>query len=152
MNRRVLIPIDFSPASAEALAVARQFCQGGTKRLLHVLNPKQLAEQSRHTGSPVHTSEVRREAEEKALERLRTWALGDDEIAFAVGNPAEAIRDHADEWGADLIVMGTRGRSGIANFLSGSATEWLVRNARQPILVVHDVPIDSETACQLPPG
>ena len=152
MNRRVLIPIDFSPASAEALAVARQFCQNGNMRLLHVLSPKALAELSRNGGSPVHAGDIRREAEEAALEKLRKWALDKDEIAFAVGNPAEAIRDHANEWEADMIVMGTRGRSGIANFLSGSATEWLVRNARQPILVVHDIPIDSETACRLPPS
>jgi len=149
MLRRVLIPVDFSSASAEALAVARQYCPGGVKRLLHVIQPKDLAQSN--SGSPIHAKDSRRAMEEQVLEKLRTWALNDDEVAFAVGSPADAIMQHAEEWEADLIVMGTRGRSTLANFLSGSATEYLVRNARLPILVVHDVPIDSATACQLPP-
>jgi nucleotide-binding universal stress UspA family protein len=149
MLRRVLIPVDFSSASAEALAVARQYCPGGVKRLFHVIHPKELAQSNQ--GSPIHAKDTRRAVEEAVLEKLKAWALPEDEVAFAVGNAADAIMQHAEEWEADLIVMGTRGRSGISHFLSGSATEYLVRHARLPILVVHDVPIDSATACQLPP-
>ncbi|QKT03838.1 universal stress protein [Ectothiorhodospiraceae bacterium 2226] len=152
MLRRILIPVDFSSASAEALAIARQYCPGGTKRLLHVLDPKTLASDTANPRlSPIHAKDIRREAEEAGFEKLRRWALDSDEVALAVGNAAEAILKHAEEWNADMIVIGTRGRRGIANFLSGSATEWLVRHAKLPVLVVHDVPLDAETACRLPP-
>ena len=156
MLQRVLIAIDFSTASAQALAVARQHCTGANIRLLHVMRPSDVAASSAagatHTGvSPLSSKDMRESAEKKALERLESWAQGDEECAIGVGNAAEEIMRQAEEWEADMIVMGTRGRSQLANMLSGSATEWLIRHARQPVLVVHEVPMNDSTRAHLPP-
>lgn len=156
MLQRVIIAIDFSTASAQALAVARQHCTGATIRLLHVMRPADVAANSAagaaHTGaSPLSSREMRDSAEQKAMAQLESWAREGEECGLGVGNAAEEIMRQAEEWEADMIVMGTRGRSQIANMLHGSATEWLIRHARQPVLVVHEVPMNDSTRAHLPP-
>lgn len=158
MLQRVIIAVDFSPASAAALAIARQHCAGAKKRLLYVMKPSQVAGPSSAGAfsgmgsSPLNAKNMRNSAEEKVRARLQEWAAENDDIAIAVGSAPEEISRHAEEWGADMIVLGTRGRSQLSNMLSGSATEWLVRNARLPVLVVHDVPLSDSMKEKLPPA
>lgn len=59
------------------------------------------------------------------------------ETAVLSGDPHKRIRDYADEHGADLIVMGTHGRTGVDRYLLGSVTEKVVRTADQPVLTVR---------------
>ena len=42
----------------------------------------------------------------------------------------------ADEWAADLIVMGTHGRTGLSHILMGSIAEHVVRHAKIPVLII----------------
>lgn len=53
-----------------------------------------------------------------------------------VGDPREAILKFAKESNADLLVIGTHGRRGIAHLVLGSVAEWLVRMAPLPVLTV----------------
>jgi nucleotide-binding universal stress UspA family protein len=52
----------------------------------------------------------------------------------------KGIADYAAEWKADLIVMGTHGRTGLAHMLTGSVAERVVRTAHCPVLITrgHD--------------
>ena len=91
MLQRVLIAIDFSTASAQALAVARQHCTGANIRLLHVMRPSDVAASSAagavHTGtSPLSSKDMRESAEKKALEQLESWSQENEECAIGVGN------------------------------------------------------------------
>ncbi|NHX37919.1 MULTISPECIES: universal stress protein [Halolamina] len=52
------------------------------------------------------------------------------------GQPARAIRNAIDELGADLVVMGSHGRSGISRALLGSVAEQVLRKTQIPVLVV----------------
>lgn len=153
MVRRILVPVDFSTASARTVAVARDYRpEGATIRLLHVLSPSQLAsDASSPRINPLHARDIRDEAEEEAMRQLRAWALDDEEVALEIGGAADKISEHADGWDADMIAMGTRVRTGLSQYLQGSATEWLVRHAKQPVLVVHDVELDPEQSKHLPP-
>ena len=56
------------------------------------------------------------------------------------GIPYKAIIDFAAEWKADLIVMGTHGRTGLSHALTGSVAERVVRTAHCPVLITrgHD--------------
>lgn len=56
---------------------------------------------------------------------------------IAEGNPAETIVDVAKRDGADLIVMGSHGRTGIQRFLLGSVAESVVRTAHAPVLIAR---------------
>lgn len=153
MLRRILVPVDFSSASAHAVAVARDYRpDDATIRLLHVVSASKLAnETAGPTANPLHAKEIRSKAEEEATAQLGRWAYGDEEVAVEVGNPADKISEHADRWNADMIVLGTSRRSGLSSFLHGSATEWLVRHAKQPVLAVHDLVMAPEQTSLLPP-
>lgn len=52
------------------------------------------------------------------------------------GFPKEEILNTAKEWEADVIVMGTHGRTGLSHFFQGSIAEHVVRHARVPVLVI----------------
>jgi len=73
-----------------------------------------------------------RRVEEKALE-----AGVPVESKLVEGNPADDIIKTAGELGADLIVMGSIGKTGIEKFLLGSVAEKVVRNSKIPVLVVR---------------
>jgi nucleotide-binding universal stress UspA family protein len=62
---------------------------------------------------------------------------GQCEVEVAAGNPADAIVRVAKERGADLIVMGTHGRTGLQHVLLGSVAEKVVRLAGCPVLTVR---------------
>ena len=59
------------------------------------------------------------------------------ETAVLTGAPYERILDYADEASADLLVMGTHGRTGVDRYLLGSVTEKVVRTADIPVLTVR---------------
>ena len=71
---------------------------------------------------------LRRQAEERQVE-LRTHVL--------VGHPADQILKTARAQGADLIVVGHRGRSAIREWVSGSTSRRVVSHANCPVLVVR---------------
>lgn len=67
-------------------------------------------------------------------------SVGDDvavETAVLNGTPYERILDYAEEADADLLVMGTHGRTGVDRYLLGSVTEKVIRTADAPVLTVR---------------
>lgn len=52
------------------------------------------------------------------------------------GLPREEILRKLKDWNADILIVGTHGRKGLAHFLLGSTAEYLVRHAKVPVLVV----------------
>jgi len=60
------------------------------------------------------------------------------ETAVLSGNAYERILEYAEETGADLLVMGTHGRTGVDRYLLGSVTEKVVRTADIPVLTVRE--------------
>jgi nucleotide-binding universal stress UspA family protein len=72
-----------------------------------------------------------------AAERVADRAPGPVETATVDGTPPGAINDYAARTDADLIVMGTHGRTGLRRQLVGSVTERTIRTAELPVLAVH---------------
>jgi len=68
--------------------------------------------------------------------QLFDWGGVDHGTSFVEGVPAEVILARAD-W-ADMIAMGTHGRTGFAAALLGSVAYSVVRHATKPVLVVRD--------------
>lgn len=52
------------------------------------------------------------------------------------GKPAEEILRVAEEWEADLIVLGTHGRTGLSHLLMGSVAENVIRHTTKPVLII----------------
>jgi len=138
--RRMLVPIDFSDCSLDALEYAVQVAKhvNAAITILHVMEP--VAYGLDFTLS--HPSEL--EAKRARLgDRLRDlvqaaagWGLQADE-ALRGGLPADSILDYARSRAVDLIVMGTHGRRGISHLVNGSVTEGVLRRADCPVLTVR---------------
>jgi len=135
MFSRILVPLDHSGAAAAALALARANFPGAKLRILHVLDPGQLAGAITSTVSP---DAQRLELEQKAAARLAHRRVDGDDFVIRVGKPAEMIIEEAEKWQADLIAMGTHGRTGFDHFLHGSVAEQVVRHSRLPVLIEHE--------------
>jgi len=71
---------------------------------------------------------------------VRGQFQGSWEVEVVAGHPADAIVRAAQERGADLIVMGTHGRTGLQHVLLGSVAEKVVRLAPCPVLTVRRQP------------
>jgi universal stress protein A len=143
---RILVPTDFSPASDAALEYAMTIAQrfGASAHVLHVVDDPFAGAAT--WGSEVYIASVptiretliKQAAAKLSVLRTRAGTRGiaaRTEVRF--GRPAEVIREVAEHEASDLIVMGTRGRTGMAHLLLGSVAETMVREARCPVLTVR---------------
>jgi nucleotide-binding universal stress UspA family protein len=79
---------------------------------------------------------IKKEAEQ-TLDQLALMYNGNELMKFMPeGHPEEDIMKTADTWGADLIVTGTHGRSGLMGILVSSVAEHLIRHSHIPVMVV----------------
>lgn len=77
-----------------------------------------------------------KEAEE-ALDQLAKMYNGKDLVKFMPeGHPREDILKTAETWEADLVVVGTHGRTGLMHLLLGSIAEYIVLHSKIPVLIV----------------
>lgn len=144
--RTILVPYDFSEHSAAALATAVDLARRlrSDLTLLHVVYAPVVAYPvAGAAGGPAVPQVELRIAAEEALAGVAQDikdAPGqvDTRVVEAV-NLAEAIRLVAEELRADLIVMGTHGRTGLAHAFLGSVTERALRTAPCPVLTVRGV-------------
>jgi nucleotide-binding universal stress UspA family protein len=138
--KRILVPTDFSaPADAAltyALGLASQL--GATVSLVHVFDDAMGVHSGGYVPIPPGlqgeiVADLRRRLAEVAARR------GHSELnpQVLIGPVARAIVDGARESQADLIVMGTHGRHGMAHLLLGSVAERVVRTATCPVLTVR---------------
>jgi nucleotide-binding universal stress UspA family protein len=73
----------------------------------------------------------------RALEQEAITAGAKAEFTQTSGNPSRLIVEFAKEWGADLIVVGRRGRSGLTELVLGSVSNYVVHRAHNSVLVVQ---------------
>jgi nucleotide-binding universal stress UspA family protein len=135
--RRILIPVDFSEASRHALDAGRALAaeNGAAVTLLYVLEALPALYYAAEISSRFQLDS---ELEGRVRESLQQWAGADvDRLAVSEGTTATEILRVADAEGADMIVMGARGRTGLDHILVGSVTEKVCRFARLPVLVVR---------------
>lgn len=141
--QRILVPIDLSVHARSALAHAREIAEdsGAEVHLLHVV--QSFPDYGTAEIPPVTEtlSETERREVEAALREIAGEVLGDDlpvtlHVDEALGNPALLVLDLAERLNADLIVLGSHGRSGIRRFWLGSVTEKVVQLAPCPVFTV----------------
>ena len=157
----VLVPTDFSDPANHALRFALEEATLHHARvtLLHVMPSHSETEVYYVTGAPAsqgfdpvagarlgpsappHPTVVRQDHNEEALTQLRDLMPeafhGNWGAELAAGHPAETIVRVAEERAADLIVMGTHGRTGLQHVLLGSVAEKVVRLAPCPMLTIR---------------
>lgn len=145
--RTILAPVDFSRCASGAADYAAELARaaGATLVLHHATElPAGLlgSERIQPSGASPETIRVDDYARGSARVHLAREAarLGEDLRVVTrtdIGPIVPAILAAAEELGADLIVMGTHGRTGLRRGLLGSIAERVVRGARCPVLTVR---------------
>ena len=139
--KKILVPLDFSPPSKNALKYAVRFARefGGEVTLLYVLEPQSM---TRMMPIPEATGYVESDIA-AAGQKLRSLTASiRNEIEgvhwkIRAGLPAHEIVETAKEMDVDLIVVATHGYTGWKHFCIGSTAERVVRAAPCPVLVVR---------------
>jgi nucleotide-binding universal stress UspA family protein len=140
--KKILLPIDFSPSSDEAVEAASMLAKGADGEILIVY----VEELPIHEDSG-YLYRVPPPDTEESLARLKE-VVPTEKVPYQhrilKGPVVEAILDFADAEQIDVIVMGTHGRRGLTALVMGSVAEAIVRRAKCPVLVVKDVPEGDE--------
>lgn len=164
MFHKILVAMDTSATSKEVFDAALSLAQVNITNLmlLHVLSEEEVG-----TPTPLISSleyypslneknlELYREQREAAarhgLELLRSRAAQamtvrvSAEINQVVGSPGRTICQLARSWGADLIVTGRRGRTGLSELVLGSVSNYVMHHAPCSVLTVQH-PVHDNTA------
>lgn len=140
--RKVLVPIDFSAISLNALQTAVAICkrQLATLTLLHVVENSYTMFPPEAGGAsamllPKLVTDANDDLGELANELRITHDLVVNHIVQS-GNPADEICRWASHKECDLIVMGTHGASGLSEFLVGTTAFSVVKNSPSPVLTI----------------
>jgi universal stress protein A len=141
----ILVPVDFSDASVRVLAHAKALAARfeASLELLHVVpNPFIANTASLYVGMPLPSAfftGLEADARQR-LDNLMTPAERERfkvKVTVKTGDPLVEIVDHARLAHADLIVMGTHGRTGVSHLFLGSVAERVVRTAHCPVMTVR---------------
>jgi len=128
--KTILAPIDFSEASVNALSFAAELSKRTSARLF-VINVLQNGESETETKDKL-----------KAIESDLKKSFSSDlkfESSFAHGDFVSALKKVISVQRPDLVVMGTKGASGLKRILIGSNTVHIISSTRMPVLVIPEV-------------
>ena len=142
MSDEILVPVDGSEPSDEALAFAFERFPDARFVALTVVAPSDAwygsVEMDARTFEKIREAAKKRAESVLADARERAEAAGVDlstELVF--GQPARSVVSYAEEHAPDQIVMGSHGRDGVSRILLGSVAETVVRRSPVPVTVVR---------------
>lgn len=146
--QRILVPTDFSSCSRAGLNYALSWAEhtGARVQVVHVAETPALVGPDLMVTMPDHPARTIAEwidAEAtKAMGRFLAEVYRPENVAIEsavfVGDIAERIAMAAKDWRADLIVVGTHGRTGLSHMLMGSVAEKILRVAPCPVLTLRE--------------
>lgn len=138
---RIVAAIDASPAARQVLerAIAQARATGAELHVVHVFQPPSAVYAME--GVYLIEDDALAESERNAVWHQVTPMLDGSGVDWTrvdlEGYPAHLIVEHAKEHEADLIVIGSRGRSGFTSFLLGSTSRTVIHDSPVDILVVR---------------
>jgi nucleotide-binding universal stress UspA family protein len=142
IDKPIVGPVDFSEHSIAALKRAATLA--GRPENLHVLHvlPFLIPTEPGVVWATVDDAHRIQHALENLRESVGKLELGTLELEVRLGDPGQIACDRAEELAAELIVVGSHGRTGLTRMLLGSVAERVVRLAHCPVLVVK-VPVET---------
>ena len=134
--QHILVPVDFSRDSEEAVGCAIGLAQQFQARLtlLHAIYVPEAAE----VNLAAYLDKIQSESDQlmaACRKRVEDAGVAADSLVVR-GVPSHRITETSQEQQVDLIVMGTHGRTGLRHMLIGSVAERVVRHASCPVMVV----------------
>jgi nucleotide-binding universal stress UspA family protein len=138
---KILCPTDYSATSDNAVRYAVEFARkvGAHIRFLHILTPTvapaKVADGSEAPPVPFDDDDDIPESFSRVLMAETKKGLSAD-VRVLKGDAPKVIAEQAGAWGADLIIMGSHGRSGLQRLMMGSVAEEVFRSSDIPVLLV----------------
>lgn len=143
----ILCPTDLSERAEAAIDYACELANklGATLHLVHVLGVPMMGVPELGmalTSATIDTMVVEQQTALDDLARSKAPKCQIGQAVLRTGEARDVINQTAKELGADLIVIGTHGRTGVARVLLGSVAESIVRTAPCPVLTVRNTSDD----------
>jgi len=143
--KQILVPVDFSDVSLEAVNYAAELCKTFSAELavVFVVEPLYYAAPPTAYGAATQVAMLLDDQRKLGREQLEGLAAKLKKRGIKLrtvlqeGTPYERIVDTAKRLKANLVIMATHGRTGLTHLLMGSVTEKVVRLAPCPVLTLH---------------
>jgi nucleotide-binding universal stress UspA family protein len=156
--KKILIAVDYLPFTEEIFHQGMMMAQKHQSKLMifHCIStempglPELMTTTSIGVYGGVYSRDLVALSEkliEEATAEMNLWlkSLADKALAqgipsefqYRTGNAGQQICDKAQEWGADLIIMGRRGRRGLSEFLLGSVSNYVLHHASCSVLIIQ---------------
>jgi nucleotide-binding universal stress UspA family protein len=140
IQKPVVVPFDFSDHALAALRHALKLVENPEQiHCLHVL-PFMIPTEPGVVWGTIDDAERMRHALQHMTEALPEVTFGKLSIDVRIGDPGKVVSDLAEELGAELVVVGSHGRTGLTRLVLGSVAERVTRLAHCPVLVVKLLP------------
>jgi universal stress protein A len=141
--QKILVPIDFSDYSKNALRYAAQFAKKFEAKLILVYVVEPMIYPADFSMGQVAIPSTDIDLQARAKEELDNLAKTLDtslqvETLIKTGKPFVEINDTARETDADLIIIATHGHTGVEHLFFGSTAEKVVRKAPCPVLTLRE--------------
>lgn len=137
---KILVAIDNSSYSIKAAKAGFSIAHSlhATVGLVYVVDKSKEIVNADLGITPEQSQTVLLDEAEKTIEQYIRLYDGIDKVERFTpeGVPEEEIIHIAEEWSADMIVMGTHGRTTIGKLLTGSNAEYVIRHATIPVLII----------------
>jgi nucleotide-binding universal stress UspA family protein len=136
--KKILIAIDNSEHSKKAVRSGIQLAKKLDAQIALVCGVEYIVNTADNIIMPVEMLQLQKAEAQKALEETAKLYDGHHRVELFApeGSAKDEILAAADKWNADIIVIGTHGRTGLSHLLLGSVAEYVVRHAKVPVLVV----------------
>lgn len=133
MFKKIMVAVDGSETAQEALKEAQNIANSykGELCIVHVISDSDDA--SRQTGNKILEQA---KATVSGMPSVKTSLL-EAEAVYGLNGIAEAIANEVNEWGANLLAVGTANRRGLERFVLGSVAELVVAKVDASILLVR---------------
>lgn len=139
MYKKILVPVDGSEGGWKALAAAKEVAEAGKAELV-VMTVVQVFAGASIMPIPVESGKINEELSNIAndiLAQAKEKVGGvKAEFVAAPGRPSKVIVDTVKKSGADLVVIGSRGLSGLAEFFLGSVSSEVAQLSPVSVLIV----------------
>ena len=145
--KKILVPCDFSKQAVNAFRFALDCARqaGGEVHVTHVIELPVLHDSVLMpvmSFEEVLIKELRDKSDVEFSKMLKKYANTKDKVKMTTqfGAPSRMILDYCDQHAIDIIIMGTKGVSGVREYLIGSNTEKIVRSSKVPVMAIKGYP------------
>ncbi|HYG37284.1 MAG TPA: universal stress protein [Cytophagales bacterium] len=149
--KEIIVPIDFSPESFYALDVAKEISKRYTQSEIVLLNIVEVptratfsatGEQSTVTMDDIYVLKMIEKARDEMTDIISDPQFNGINIRIKIKVGHNGVADEITSVPADLIIMGSKGDSGLHELLLGSTAEKVVRRASCPVMTIKTKPQD----------